>query len=154
MDEDFRLVQPRGIGGRIARLPPALTPGEVRLRVRRYVTGPAILDQEDTLQLLVLLVKQFQFGKVVLMVVLRQEYQLHQPSMHHQEHQHVHGPMSGVVELLLLDRPLDRSANWVTLQDLEGRDFIDAHNPDALLGKSIRIPIAPKDLLRPLLEPG
>jgi len=62
--------------------------------------------------------------------------------------------MPNIVKLLLLDRPLDRSANWVTLQDLEGRDFIDAHNPDALLGKSIRIPIAPKDLLRPLLEPG
>src|SRR5271157_619244 len=154
MDEDFCLVQPRGIGGCIAWLPPSLTSGEVRLGVSRYVTGTAILDQEYALQLLVLLVKQFQFGKVVLVVVLRQEYQLHQPGMHYQEHQHVHGPMSGVVELLLLDRPWDRSADWVTLQDLEGRDFIDAHDPDALLGKSIRIPIAPKDLLRPLREPG
>src|ERR1700737_1516837 len=46
MDEDFGLVQPRGIGRRIPRLPPTLTTGEVRLRVARYVTRPSVLDQE------------------------------------------------------------------------------------------------------------
>ena len=35
MDEDLRLVQPRGIGGCIARLPPALALGEVPLRASR-----------------------------------------------------------------------------------------------------------------------
>ena len=96
--------------------------------------------------------KQFQFGQVVLRVVLRQEGQLHQPAMHHQEHQHVHRPVPGVVELLLLDRPWDRPADRVTLQDLEGRDLIDTHHPDALFGQPRRIGIAPKDLLRSLLE--
>src|ERR1700683_297486 len=88
------------------------------------------------------------------MVVRLQEYQLHQPAMHDQEHQHVHGPMPGVVELLLLDRPGDCSADRPTLKDLEGRNLIDTHYPDTPLGKSSRIRIAPKDLLRPLLEPG
>src|ERR1700684_1856799 len=88
------------------------------------------------------------------MVVRLQEYQLHQPAMHDQEHQHVDRPMPDVVELLLLDRPRDRSADRPTLQDLEGRDLIDTHHPDALFGKPSRIRVAPKDLLRPLLEPG
>jgi hypothetical protein len=47
MDEDFRLVQPRRIGGRIPGSPPALTPIEILARVACYVTWPAVLDQED-----------------------------------------------------------------------------------------------------------
>jgi hypothetical protein len=90
----------------------------------------------------------------VFSIIARQERQLHQPAMHHQEHQHVHRPMPGVVELLLFDRPWNRPADRGTLQDLEGRDLIDAHHPDALFGKANRISIAPKDLLRPLLEAG
>src|SRR5450759_1211292 len=74
--------------------------------------------------------------------------------MHDQEHQHSHRPMSGIIELLLLDRPWNRSADRVTLQDLESRDLIDTDHPDALVGKSSRIGIAPKDLLRSLLEAG
>src|SRR5437762_11704799 len=46
MDEDFRLVQPRRIGGRIPRFPPGLTPGKVPLRAAGYVARPAILDQD------------------------------------------------------------------------------------------------------------
>ena len=88
------------------------------------------------------------------MIVLRQEYQFHQPGMHYQEHQHVHCPMPGVVKLLLLDRSRDRSADRITLQDLESWDFIDTHHPDALFCQPSRIPIAPKDLLRSLFEPG
>src|SRR5271157_677251 len=54
---------------------------------------------------------------------------------------------AGLVELLLLDRSRDRSADRITLQDLESWDFIDTHHPDALFCKPSRIPIAPKDLL-------
>src|SRR5882672_11511987 len=62
--------------------------------------------------------------------------------------------MPGVFELLLLDRPGDSTAERLTLQDLKGWNFIDTDDPDALFGKPRRIRIAPKDLLRPLLEPG
>src|SRR6266567_1489293 len=48
MDEDFRLVQPGGVGWRIPRSPPATTFGEIASRAACYVTGPAVLDQEDT----------------------------------------------------------------------------------------------------------
>lgn len=48
MNEDFRLVQPRRIGGRIPRLPPPAVFGEVLSGGRGYVTRPAILDEEDT----------------------------------------------------------------------------------------------------------
>ena len=118
------------------------------------VARPAILDQENTPQLLVVLVIKFQLRKVMAIVVLRQEDQLHQPGMHHQEHQHVHCSMPCIVELLLLNRPWDRSADGMTLQDLEGGDFIDTHDPDALFCQPGRIPIAPKDLLRSLFELG
>src|SRR4051812_9157416 len=47
MDENFRLVQPRRIGGRIPGSPPALTPGKILSRVACYVTCPAVLDQEN-----------------------------------------------------------------------------------------------------------
>src|SRR4051812_42460385 len=47
VDEDFRLVQPRRIGGRIPRSPPALTPGEISSRAACNMTWPAVLDQED-----------------------------------------------------------------------------------------------------------
>ena len=42
----------------------------------------------------------------------------------------------------------------MTLQDLEGGDLIDTHDPDAPICQPGRIPIAPKDLLRSLFEPG
>jgi len=90
----------------------------------------------------------------VLIIILRQEYQIHQPGMHYQEYQHVRCPMPGVVELLLLDRSRNRSEDRITLQDLESWDFIDTHHPDVLFCKLTRIPIALKDLLRSLLEPS
>ena len=40
VDEDFRLVQPRGVGGRMPRSPPALTPSEILSRAACYVTRP------------------------------------------------------------------------------------------------------------------
>ena len=37
VDQDLPLVQPGGIGGRIARSPPAVALGEVPLRTARYM---------------------------------------------------------------------------------------------------------------------
>ena len=62
--------------------------------------------------------------------------------------------MPRIVELLLLDRPGDRPAKRLPLQDLERGDLIDTNHPDALFGQPLRIPVAPQDLLRSLLEPG
>lgn len=154
MDEDFRLIQPRGVGRCVARLPPPIASGEVRLRRPRYVARSAILDQKDAPQFLVVLAKKFQFRKIVFGVIVVQEGQLHQPRMYDQEYQHVRCTVSSIVERLLLDRTGDRPADRLTLQDLEGWYLIDANNPDALFHQALRIPIAPKDLLRPFLEPG
>src|SRR6266566_4733900 len=65
VDEDFRLVQPRGVGRRIARLPPPVTLGEVPLGCPCDVACATILDQENALQLLVMLAIQFQFREIV-----------------------------------------------------------------------------------------
>src|SRR5436190_24106792 len=66
MNEDFCLVQPRGVGWRIPRFPPATTFGEIAPCAAGYVARPAVLDQKDAAQLLVLAAKQFQLGAVVL----------------------------------------------------------------------------------------
>lgn len=87
------------------------------------------------------------------LIVRFQEHQLHDPGMNYQKHQHIDGPVPGVIELLLLNRPGDRTADRLSFQYLKGGDFIDAYNPDALLRQPCRIPIAPKDLLRSLFEP-
>src|SRR5438105_264124 len=47
VDEDLRLVQPRGVGGGISGPPPAPAPGEITARAARDMTGAAVLDQED-----------------------------------------------------------------------------------------------------------
>src|SRR3954447_24621660 len=88
------------------------------------------------------------------MVLLVQESQGHFPGVNGEEHQQVHCPMPLIVELLLLDRTGDRSADRVTSQDLEVGDLIDTYHPDPLSGQAIRIPIAPKDLLCSSFEPG
>src|SRR5712691_8508266 len=124
MDEDFCLVQPRGVGWRIPRLPPATTFGEIASCAGGNVTGATVLDQEDAAQLLVLAAKQFQLGAIVRSVVTRQECQFHQAAMHYQEHQHVYRSVPDVVELLLFDRPWDCPADRLPLQNLKGRDLI------------------------------
>src|SRR5712691_7850534 len=90
----------------------------------------------------------------MLLVVRLQEYQLHEPRMDYQEHQHIHGAMPRVVKLLMLNRTGDRSADRVSFQHLKGWNLIDTHGPDALFRQPRRIAIAPKDLLRSLFEPG
>src|SRR5271169_4665565 len=74
--------------------------------------------------------------------------------MNDQEHQHIHCPVTGIVELLLLDGSGDGSADGVTFQNLKGWNLIDTYHPDALFSQTIRIPIAPKDLRCSFLEPG
>ena len=146
MDEDFRLIQPRG----------------VRWRMRAASTTPDSWQSTLVLDLLCGLTHHPGSRKFPATpcdagdrVPIRedrvhcrsaQECQLHQPRMHHQEHQHVHGPMPSIVELLLLNRAGDRPAKGLTLQNLEGRDLIDTNDPDALFRQSLRIPISTKGL--------
>src|SRR5512147_685889 len=47
VDQDLPLVQPGGIGGRIAWPPPAVALGEVPLRTARCMARSPVLDQED-----------------------------------------------------------------------------------------------------------
>src|SRR5512135_1191694 len=116
VDQDLALVQPRGVGGRIAGPPPAVALGEVPRRIARYRARSPVLDEEDASEFLMVLAKESQCGQVVLGVVLRQEGQLHQPARHHQEYQHVDRPVPGIVEFPLLDRPGDRPPDRVPLQ--------------------------------------
>ncbi len=85
-------------------------------------------------------------------IVRRQEHQFHQPGMHYQEYQHIDGAMPCVIKFLLLNRSRDGSADAMAFQDLEVRNLVDTDDPDALVRETCRIPIAPKDLLRSVLE--
>ena len=71
--------------------------------------------------LLVVPVKQLPFGLIVCRIIARQERQFHQSAMRHQEHQHVHYPVPDIVELPLLNRPWNCSADRLPLQDQKGR---------------------------------
>src|SRR5512147_1060561 len=66
VDQDLPLVQPRGVGGRIAGPPPAVALGEVPLRIARYMARSPVLDQEDASEFLMVLAEESQFGQVVL----------------------------------------------------------------------------------------
>ena len=152
MDEDLRLVQPRCVGWCVSGLPPAVAFRKVPLCFGGNMTRASVLNQEDALQLSVVFSKKFQFGQVVVMVILFQKDQLHQSRMHDEKQQHVYCSMSGIVEFLLFNRAGNGSPDRITFQNLEGRDFIDAHHPDALVRQPSCIPIAPKDLLRSFFE--
>ena len=154
MDEDFCLVQPRGIGGGVARFPPRFAAGEIVPGFCTAMARTSVLNQIDALPTSMLLAESFQFGDVVGLIVGRQKGQFHVARLHDQEKQHVERPMPDVVIFLLFDRSRDGSTKGPPLDDLESRHLIHAQDPDTPLRQACRIPIAPKHLLRPLLEAG
>ncbi len=152
-DQRLRLVQPRGMRRREAGPPPVATRPVFR-RIACRVTGVVVLDQEYPLQPSVPATKRFQFPDVVLRVLLGLDRHLHPPRVDDQEEQQVDCAVPGVLELLLLDKTRNRSPDRATLQNLVVGHLIRRHRPDALASQPFRIAIAPKNLLRPLLELG
>src|SRR5208337_642331 len=63
-DEQFRLIQPRGMGRRKTGVPPTATVRQVRRRLGRCVARVAILDQERPAQATVAAAKGSQFTDV------------------------------------------------------------------------------------------
>jgi hypothetical protein len=65
MDQDLRLIEPRGMNGGKARTSPGGVVGEVVLGIARRVTGIAILDQKYALQTAMALPKPSQCPEIV-----------------------------------------------------------------------------------------
>jgi hypothetical protein len=151
-EEDLRRIQPRGVGGRATGPPPTTTSGEVSLGVTGRVAGSSVRDEEHAPERPVVLAEPFQLRPVVLTVVGLPEGPFPQPAVGHQEHQHLYGPVPGVVAFLLFHGTGNRPPDRIPFPHLEGRHLVDAYHPDALFGQASRMGIAPKDLLRPRLE--
>jgi hypothetical protein len=116
------------------------------------MAGVPVLHQEHTLQVAMAAAESLQFPDVVLGVLAVLGRHLHPSTVDDQEEQQVDRAVAGVLELLLLDRAGDGSPDRVTFQHLVVGLLVHGHHPDALAGQPFRIGIAPKDLLRPLLE--
>ena len=153
MDQQLRLVQPRGPRRRQPGSPPAVTPVEVLSRRPGDVARPAVVDQVDASQSAVPAAELSQGGDVVRGVVLLQHDGPHSPGVDNQEGQEVHGAVPGVVELALLDRAGDGPADRTPFEYLEVGDLIGADNPVAPPCQRLGVPVAPEDFLGAGLEP-
>ena len=79
---------------------------------------------------------------------------LHPARVDDREQQQVDRPMPDVLELLSFDETRDGPSDRPSLQDLEVRDLIDGHRPEAPTGQPLRVAVAQEHLLGPLLELG
>src|SRR6202035_3285125 len=84
-DEQFRLVQPRGMGRREAGTPPTSAVRPVRRRSGRGVARVAILDQEHPTQAAVPTAKRSQFSDVVVGIFLWLDDQFHSSAVDDQK---------------------------------------------------------------------
>lgn len=154
IQQQLRLVEPRGVLRQQPRTPPA---AEVMQVARRAVAGMGrvpIVDQIRTPQVAVPAAEVPQRRGVVLSALAFQAHRLHLPAMDDQEHQHRHGAMPLVLELALLDRTGDGAANRHALQDLKVGQLVGTDHPVATAGQVVGVSVAPEDSYSSLHELG
>jgi hypothetical protein len=154
IDQQFRLVEPRGMDRRKAGAPPATAFGPVPVGIASGMTRVAILDQEHPFPVAMASPKLFQLPDVMLCIFMVQDGHLHAAGMDNQEQQQVDRPMADVFELPLLDRPWNSSSDRSAFQNLEIRDLIYRHRPEALPCQPGSVSIAPEYSFGSLLELG
>lgn len=152
IDQQFGLIEPGGMHWREAGSPPIPSFGPVSVGIAGRVAGIAILNQEDPFQVAMTSPKGFQLLDVMGRIFLVQNGQLHEASVDNQKQQHVDRPMADILELPLLDRTRNRPSDWRAFQDLEIRDLVDRHGPEALPGQAGSIAVAPEYFFGSLLE--
>ena len=100
--EQLGLIEPRGVNRGEARPPPRVV-FEVSAGSRRRMTGIPILNQEDTVQVTMVVVKALQRVDVMSGVFALETASLHPTPVHDQKHQHIDGAMTHIVKFPLLD---------------------------------------------------
>src|SRR5580700_11061952 len=151
-DEQFRLVQPRGVDRCKAGPPPTSAIGPVGCRIGRRVARVAVLDQKGPAQTTMPAVKSAQGPNVPLRIFLGLDGQFHPPSMDDQKQQQVDGAVPDVLELLMFDAARPRTSDRAPLQNLQVGHFIDANDPEPARGQMLGISVAPQHPLGPFLE--
>src|SRR6266498_4127274 len=116
LNQQLRLVQPRGMSRREAGPPPVGTTRPVICRGGCRMAGIVVLDQEYPLQPSVPAAKRLQFPEVVLGVLAVLHSDLHPSRVNDEEEEQVDCSMPDVLELLLLDGTGDRPPDGATLQ--------------------------------------
>ena len=154
VDQYLGLVQPRGMDRGESAMPPAMATVQVVLCRCGRVAGVAVVNQVDPTQVAMPPTELGQLIHVGSGVLGLDARCLHPSTMDDQERQDVDRAVSGVLELLLLDRAGDRVADRASLQNLAVRFLIGTDHPIAPLGQPIGVGIAPKNLLRPPFELG
>jgi len=152
VDQQFRLVQPRGMDRRKAGPPPTTASRPVRCRSGRRVARVAILDQERPAQATMPTAKSSQGPDVALRILLGLDSQFHPAGVDDQEQQQVNRAMPDVLELLMCDRARPRTPDRTPLQNLQVGHLIDANDPEPSRGQTLGISVAPQHPLGPLLE--
>src|SRR5437868_7109219 len=117
--QQLGLIQPRGVSWREAGSPPAPATRPIGLRSARRVARIAVLDQIYPLQPTVPAVKGPLFRNVVLGVFRGFHSDFHPTGVDDQEQQQVDGPVTGIVEFLLLDAARNRPPDRLPFQHLE-----------------------------------
>jgi hypothetical protein len=141
VQQQFRLVQPRGMHRREATSPPAIAVVEVLLCRPSSVGRVVVVDQVDSAQVAMTPTEARQPVDVVLSVLRLDTRRFHLSTMDDQQGQNVDRAMPGVLKLLLFHRARDGPTNRRPFQDLAVGLLIDTQNPVALAGQSLGVGI-------------
>jgi hypothetical protein len=116
------------------------------------MAGITILDQNPPLQATMPLPEKLPLLDIMRGIFFIHDHGCHPARVNDQEHQDVNGPVARVLELLLLDRTGNRSAERTPFQDLAIGNLINADIPQPLRGQALGMAVAPQHFLSPVLE--
>lgn len=153
-EQQLRLIEPRGVDRREAIPPPAGATRQVVAGLGGRMGRVVIVDQVDASQVTMPRSERTQFLDVPPGALGLEASRLHAPAMNDQEGQDIDRAVPRIIELALCDRAGDRRPGRMSFQDLEVGLLIDTDHPEAATGQSLRVGVAPKDLLGTLLEPS
>lgn len=153
-EQHLRFVEPRGADRSEATVPPTGASRQVVAGRHGRMSRIVIVDEVDAAQVTMPMSKRTQLLDVPSSALRIEANGLHPSAMNDQEDQDVDRAVPRIIELALCDRPGDRMPDRMSFQDLEVGLLIGTDDPEAPLGQSLGIGVAPEDLLGTLLEQG
>jgi hypothetical protein len=149
--QQLRLVEPGGMDRRETGSPPGVLL-EILMGCGGGMAGVTVLDQKDTPQMMMALLKPAQGLNVVLGVFTRRAGGFHATTMDYEKQQRVDGAMTTVLKLLLLDRAGNGAADGLTLKRLQIGHLITADEPNAVMNQALGVSVTPEYLLRAIFK--
>jgi hypothetical protein len=131
IEQQLRLVEPRGVDRGKAIPPPAIASRQIVPRLGTRVARVVIVDQVDSTQMTVPMPESSQHSDVMFGVLCVDTCRLHPTAVNDEKDQDVDRAVSRVLELALFDRAGDRTADRIPFQDLKVGLFIGTDCPEA-----------------------